>query len=172
MKKSYQIILWVLFWGLILAGASCSVRSVKSRAMEVARSTVNYGIPQSEQFTVTGVAIPDSVMGDRFIDDDELQVIFGLLHDVSGRIIKRTNNLNRVDSTDTYLIGLANLQIEANNNMNTMMCQPTFTDTFTGWKVRVFYERAIGPDTLRVMRYCFLTPDGNAVIRTLDFPML
>lgn len=157
-----------------LAVTSCSEsRQLKDRAREVASSTVNYAIQESERFTITGVSMPDSVMGDRLIEDEELNVIFGVLQDVSKVIIDRTDNLARVDSTDTYLIGLANLHLEANNAMRMLVCAPSHTDSFTGWKVRVYYERPLDSgDTLRAMRYCYLTPDGNAVVKTLDFPLL
>lgn len=162
----------IIFGVLLFSMAGCQNRQLKDRAMSVARSTVNYGLPESEHFTITGVSMPDSIMGDRFIDDEEVNVLLGLLGDVSRKIVARTDYLSRMDSTDRYLVGLANLQVEANNNMRMLIAEPSFTNVFTGWKVRVFYERVIGPDTLRVMRYCYLTPAGDAVIRTLDFPML
>lgn len=163
-----------LLAGCAALASSCSQqRSLDERAREVAASTVNFALREPDRFTISQISSPDSVMGDRLIEDGELNVIFGMLHDVSKVIIGRTDNLARVDTTDTYLIALANLHLEANNFMRTLMCAPTHTETFSGWKVRVFCEKALDSgDTLRVMRYCYLTPDGNAVVKTYDFPLI
>lgn len=169
-----QALAMTILAGCAAAASSCSQqRSLDVRAREVAASTINFALSEPDRFTVTQISAPDSVMGDRLIEDQELNVIFGMLHDVSEVIIRRTDNLARVDSADSYLIALANLHLEANNFMRTLMCAPTHTDSFSGWKVRVFCEKALeSGDTLRVMRYCYLTPDGNAVVKTYDFPLI
>lgn len=145
----------------------------RQRAKEAAASTVNYALQEQNRFSITQITEPDSVMGDVLITEDEVGVIYGNLKDVSKVILTKSDNLTRVDNSDLYLIGLANLHLQADNNMRMLMCKPTFSDTFTGWKVRVFFERPLlTGDTLRVMRYCYITPDGNSVVKVFDSPVL
>lgn len=170
-----------LFFAYALLGSAltasfsaCQSKSgTRQAAQEAAVATVNYALPDSAFFDIVAVSTPDSVMGDRLIDDGELDKIFALREAVSDRVFKRTDNLRSIDPADEYVMALAGMQYDADQAMHYLMCEPTFTDRFTGWKVRVRMERAFpSGDTLKVLRYCFTTPDGHNVIKTLDFPIL
>ena len=131
--------------GTVLTGSlsGCQNKSgTRHAAQEAAVATVNYALPDSAFFDVVAVSTPDSVMGDRLIDDGELEKIFALREAVSERVFQRTDNLRSIDPADEYVMALAGMQYDADQAMHYLMCEPSFTDRFTGWKVRVRMERA------------------------------
>lgn len=174
MSTKFILRIAVLLFFAAAGLASCDgLDNNAKRARMAASSTVNYALLEKDYFDITYVSEPDSVLGDILVDQDEVDIIMGNLKDVAGAIVRRTDNFSKVSDNDIYFVAMANLQIEANNNLRQLSCEPTHTDDFTGWKVRVFFEKPIeGGDTIRVMRICYLTPDGYSVVKSFDFPML
>lgn len=171
MRKILPII--ATFFAICLASSCSKTPDVRQRAQEVAAATVGFACPDNDNYHIVEVSNADTVMGARFVDDDEFNVLAVMMQDVSNKIIERTENLTKIDTTDLYLINIANLQMYARQNLQNINTRKSFTDGFSGWRVRVFYEVPLEQgDTIKVVRYCILTADGNAVMTIYDFPMI
>lgn len=138
---------------------------------DLAAKSVTFGhnIPSLK---VTNVCLPDSLFGDYWLNDSELGLIYNLQNEVLKTIRLKTDDYKNLDNTDEYVIGLSNMQLKCSQNLMDYIVAPTDTVTFSGWKVKLFYEQVTSSgDTLHAMRYCFMTPDASTIVKIFDIPL-
>jgi hypothetical protein len=133
---------------LLLMGAallmSCGNSSEKMK--KLAKENLELSVDYPKQLRVLAVSEPDSAFGAGYFTKDEVKGMLRTMQVVTDTIMKRTDNMNRFNPADHYVVSLAERQMRSMAEIRSLIMKGDRKGEFSGWKVKIDYPVSMQPD--------------------------
>lgn len=155
---------------LVLALTACG--NLNEEIKKNARQNVMDNVDNPETVSIMAVSEPDSVFGLEYISPKERMVIINVMNKVTEAIMKKTENMTKVESIDYYVMDLAQRQLAVGPQLAQIIESKTPKGEFSGWKVRIDFSAKGDHDlTYRGERWVYLSKDGKTVLNSFELPL-
>ena len=149
---------------------SCGNLSEKMKRM--AKENLELSVDYPKQLRVLAVTEPDSAFGTGYFTKDEVKGMLRTMQVVTDTIMKRTDNMNRFNPSDHYVVSLAERQMKSMADIRSLIMKGDRKGEFSGWKVKIDYEAHDGHgQDIRAERWFFLDKEGSVIFKTIEFPL-
>ena len=161
-------IIMLLFCCLTLMSCGPS----KDKMVELAKKNLTLNIDKPQQLKIIATSEPDSAFGTGYFSKAEVQGILRTLQTVTDTIMKRTDNMQRFNPEDSYVMSLAERQMRGMAEIRSLVMKAGKKGPFSGWKVKIDYASVDGNgNPYRAERWFFIDPEGKQVYKTFELPL-
>lgn len=168
----------------LLMVTSCNDSS-QEKAKETAQKALSFSVGNTENLKIISVSSADSVIGNTYITQGESEKIMTHMMNVSEMLMKKTDNMKKINEKDVAVMDMVNRQMKANSDLSSLMSSGLFVQQIqeskelTAWKVKIDYEvtypqmkdKSGNPFKQHNQRWCFLDIDGISVLKYIDIPI-
>ena len=126
----------------------------------------------NKQLRVLAVSEPDSAFGTGYFTKDEVKGMLRTMQVVTDTIMKRTDNMNRFNPSDHYVVSLAERQMKSMAEIRSLIMKGDRKGEFSGWKVKIDYACVDAAGLpYRSERWCFIDKEGKQVYKAFELPI-
>lgn len=163
MKK---IILFAIM-AIIVAACGNNKEQMKKNAEENLRMTIS----GAQNLQILQISEPDSAFGVNYFTDKELQEFVNIMAKCSDIIMKETDNMEKFDPENLYVIKLADRQMQATTELRNIFSNRN-KEPFSGWKMKIDYSYTDGEKTpIKAERWFFFDRKGQSIYKTMEIPL-
>ena len=159
---------------LLMMGAAVMVSCGNSgeKMKRLAKENLELSVDYPKQLRVLAVSEPDSAFGTGYFTKDEVKGMLRTMQVVTDTIMKRTDNMNRFNPADHYVVSLAERQMRSMADIRSLIMKGDRKGEFSGWKVKIDYACVDAAGLpYRSERWCFIDKEGKQVYKAFELPI-
>lgn len=150
---------------------SCGGSNAKMK--DLAREDILASLPYPDSTDIVEYSPCDSAFGVFCFTEKEVIEILTQMKTVSDYIMSKSDQLMKLDNSNSYLVNLTERHMEASMSIRSIIMNSQDKGQWTGWKMRVLYETSDKDHTrYRCYRWLFFNQDGTRVIKAFDIPII
>lgn len=144
----------------------------KGKMQGLAKENLELSVDYPKQLRIVAISQPDSAFGTGYFTENEVKGMLQTMKVVTDTIMKRTNNMSKVNFDDHYVISLAERQMRGMAEIHSMIMKSDKKGEFSGWKVKIDYS-CVDRNGIpyRAERWCFIDKDAKQVYKTFELPL-
>lgn len=175
-KLLILITIAVCFWGAVIAFLYFA-NDPKGRAKALATEALQHTVENPESLRIIAISKPDSVFGRQYITSDEQLNITMAMMKVGETLMDRTENLEKIDFTDSDMSELMERQMSCMSAIRGLVGSDNLSETkkqpFSGWKIKIEYEATSRKGSPYRSEYWFiLDKEAKCVIKSFEIPLI
>lgn len=156
----------------VLALALMACGNLNDEIKNNAMKNVMDNVDNPETISIIAISEPDSVFGLEYISPKERKLIINVMNKVTEAIMKKTDNMTKVETIDYYVMDLAQRQLQVGPQLTQIIESKVPKGDFSGWKVRIDFSAKGDHDiTYRGERWVYLSKDGKTVLNSFELPL-
>lgn len=166
MKKSSYILIMAMT--IVL----CACHSPKEKMIGKAQDNLEASLDYPKQLKLIAHTEPDSAFGVNYFTRKEITGMLKVMDVVTKKLMQSTTGINDITKADAYTVNLMRHQMNAANEVQTMIFKNVPKGEWSGWKVKIDYE-CVDKDGIkfRAERWIFFDREGKNIIKTFEIPL-
>lgn len=157
---------------LMMAAMLCACHSPKEKMFDKAQENLKASLDYPKQLKLIAHTEPDSAYGVNYFTRKEITGMLKVMDVVTKKLMKSTTGINNITKADAYTVNLMRRQMNAANEVQTMIFKNVPKGDWSGWKVKIDYE-CVDKDGIkyRAERWIFFDREGENIIKTFEIPL-
>ena len=166
MRKSSYILM------LAMATMLYACHSPKEKMFDKAQENLKASLDYPKQLKLIVHTDPDSAFGVNYFTRKEITGMLKVMDVVTKKLMQSTTGINDITKADAYTVNLMRRQMNAANEVQTMIFKNVPKGEWSGWKGKIDYE-CVDKDGIkyRAERWIFFDRKGKNIIKTFEIPL-
>jgi PBP1b-binding outer membrane lipoprotein LpoB len=157
---------------LMMAAMLSACHSSKEKMFDKGQENLEASLDYPKQLELIAHTEPDSAFGVNYFTRKEITGMLKVMDVVTKKLMKSTTGINDITKADAYTVNLMRRQMNAANEVQTMIFKNVPKGDWSGWKVKIDYE-CVDKDGIkyRAERWIFFDREGENIIKTFEIPL-